>query len=281
MDMENPYGLETEFASCLSLVSKPEPIGREERDAIIATADRSLGYVSARRFCDMTEEFFLEGGIDSNMFAEIQMDTEDYVLFDNIVNSYRASCVSLFGKGIIPRSDYYDDLDVTEENMASDLFDNLGYNTHIFLRAITKKRENEIISHMAGDKALSQAVTNRLNYFDEKYSDGEDDDMEEIPEEMIPPQEKKPETDEERIAFLMKQYERSLVYSLPGMHMGDEAPLPLAIQTQSWIMSRCLASEDAENIPIGALYSEEEIKEMVEQRKKSLSSGARPSPQRR
>lgn len=227
---ENP-GSNIEFIDQIRLVSSAEALTEEERKSIIETADNFLSHVSARRFCDMTEEFFLDGEVEENQYFYAPMEAEDFYLFEEMITAYRTACTVQFGKEIIPQNDILDKLG--------------GYNMHIFLRAITKTRKEEILEGVAENKDLVRKVKTKMQTAME--------------EEESEPEAKLPGTDAGILEAYLDSTERRFMYSLPGMRMGDEAPVSLAIEIQSAIFRKKLAEERNIPVPIGAFLTREEI----------------------
>ena len=227
---ENPGG-DIEFIDQIRLVSSAEALTEEERKSIIETADNFLSHVSARRFCDMTEEFFLDGEVEENQYFYAPMEAEDFYLFEEMITAYRTACTVQFGKEIIPQNDILDKLG--------------GYNMHIFLRAITKTRKEEILEGVAENKDLVRKVKTKMQTAME--------------EEESEPEAKLPGTDAGILEAYLDNTERRFMYSLPGMRMGDEAPVSLAIEIQSAIFRKKLAEERNIPVPIGAFLTREEI----------------------
>ena len=241
---ENPGG-DIEFIDQIRLVSSAEALTEEERKSIIETADNFLSHVSARRFCDMTEEFFLDGEVEENQYFYAPMEAEDFYLFEEMITAYRTACTVQFGKEIIPQNDILDELGVSEENMIIDPYNYGGYNMHIFLRAITKTRKEEILEGVAENKDLVRKVKTKMQTAMEK--------------EESEPEAKLPGTDAGILEAYLDNTERRFMYSLPGMRMGDEAPVSLAIEIQSAIFRKKLAEERNIPVPIGAFLTREEI----------------------
>ena len=227
---ENPDS-DIEFIDQIRLVSSAEALTEEERKSIIETADNFLSHVSARRFCDMTEEFFLDGEVEENQYFYAPMEAEDFYLFEEMITAYRTACTVQFGKEIIPQNDILDKLG--------------GYNMHIFLRAITKTRKEEILEGVAENKDLVRKVKTKMQTAME--------------EEESEPEAKLPGTDAGILEAYLDNTERRFMYSLPGMRMGDEAPVSLAIEIQSAIFRKKLAEERNIPVPIGAFLTREEI----------------------
>ena len=230
--------------NCVRLVAPGEDLTESEKEAIIKKADSTLSMVSARRYCNMSEVFFLYGQIEENFLYPGVMEEDDYRLFEALVASYRKACVSLFGAGIVPRTWLYDDIKATEENMTASPYDYLGFQTHVFLRAITAKKDNEIFAILAKDKDLVQKAAEYFKRMEEPESD--------IPSDP-----------ESQIKKCLESIEKLLIYVLPGMGRGDEPRLPLAIRVQSLILSKKLAKSGSEKVPIGAFYTKAEIKEIA------------------
>lgn len=143
-----------------------------------------------------------------------------------------------------------------------------AHQTHLFMRAITLNREGEIFNEMAKDTALVQDVNAKTKVLAETlYGDEDEEGMEDMEDEYMEEEDPDPEipdTDSGRITFLMRHYEQNLIFEMPGMMMGDAPLLPLAFQIENAILAKSLACEGAENIPIGALLSKDDIKKMVQ-----------------
>ena len=232
-----------EFMNCINAVSSDlTELTEGQRNGIIGKTSGFLDHISAGRYCDLDEEFFLQGGVEENMFAAVPLEEEDYLLFDALVNAYRKECVSLFGEEILPRTEYYSDIGATEEKMTEDPFDYLGYQTHVFLRAVTLKRCGEIFSAIAQDGELVCRLDERLSDFDPDYPAGE-----------VAPG--------KVVSSYMNTLEQCFVISFPGARMGDETPLPLAIQVQHAVFCRLLA-ESGEKVPIGVFLSQKELESL-------------------
>ena len=237
-----------EFISCLRLVSDSEELSEEEREAIIYQADNYISHVSARRYCDMTEEFFLAGQADLNFLYKYEVEEEDYILFDALVASYRRACVSIFGDGVLPHTEFYDEINATEENMTKYPFDYLGYQTHVFLRSITTKKSEEVLSYLANDKFLVK----QANEYLKRIEDPEIDIL---------------QTPADQIKKCLAALEERFVFSIYGMQMGDEPTITTAVNAQSAIFRKKLAEEGTGKIPMGAFLSKDEIKDLVQRRK--------------
>ena len=109
----------------------------------------------------------------------------------------------------------------------------------MFLRVLSLKRCREIFSAIARDGDLVGRLHKRLQSFDPDYPAGE-----------VSP--------DKVVSSYMKALEQCFVYSLPGMRMGDETPLPLAIQVQHAVFCRLLA-ESGEKVPIHVFLTQKEI----------------------
>lgn len=230
------------FLNCMELVSPDTELTEAERNGIVKRTGAFLSHVSARRYVDLDEEFFLYGGIEENPLFFAPMEEEEYLLYNSLVNAYRKECVSMFGEGILPHTEYYDEAGATEERMTGDPYDYLGYQTHIFLRSITTKQYREICSAIARDEDLMNRIA--------ELSDPDSTEEEKGPADLV--------------RSFMDTMEHRFVYSLPGMCMGDEAPLSLAIQVQHAIFCRMLAENgDGEKVPIRAFLSDRELRSLA------------------
>ena len=227
------------FLNCMELVSSDSELTEAERNEIIKRTGVFLSHVSARRYVDLDEEFFLYGSIEENPLFFASMEEEEYLLYNSLVNAYRKECVNMFGEGILPHPEYYDEAGVTEERMTENPYSYPGYRTHIFLRSITTKQFREICSAIARDEDLMNRIT--------ELSDPDSAEEEKEPADLV--------------RSFMDTMEHRFVYSLPGMRLGDEAPLSLAIQVQHAVFCRMLA-ENGGMVPIHAFLSDEEIKSL-------------------